>query len=265
MKKLLIACLTLLFSITFADYGPTSPEWYSVNDSVMGGISVGGPVEIEKGVIRFAGLLSLENNGGFSSIRAESESFAIESGKDILLKVKGDGRRYNFDLRTSRKQRSFTYRQAFQTEAGEETVIRLPLAGFQATSYGRQMRNASPLDPAEISSIGITLSDKNPGPFRLDVVSIEIGDPLPMEDVTMDDLLQLAIQRGVPLYNRGDMDACASVYEVAMMSLLMMPEEMLPASSRRIAESTLMAAQQTHDSDEKAWALRRGMNALMKE
>jgi monofunctional biosynthetic peptidoglycan transglycosylase len=231
----------------------------------MGGISVGGPVELDEGVVRFAGLLSLENNGGFSSIRAESDSFALEPGKEIVLTVMGDGRSYNFDFRTSRRQRSFTYRQTFQTKVGEETKVRLPLAGFEATRFGRKMRNASPLNPAEITSIGFTLSDGKPGPFRLDVLRIETDDPSPMQAGTVEDLLQLAIQKGVPLYNRGDMDACASVYEMTLMSLLMMPEGMLPGSSRKMVESTLMAAQQTHNADEKAWALRRGMDALMRE
>lgn len=42
-------------------YGPESPVWRAVNDGVMGGISSGSAVPLEKGLIRFAGILSLVN------------------------------------------------------------------------------------------------------------------------------------------------------------------------------------------------------------
>lgn len=265
MKNLLFIFAVLLPWVCFAGYGPDSPQWYSVNDSVMGGISVGGPVKLEYGVVRFAGILSLENNGGFSSIRAESDAFALQPGKEIVLTVKGDGRRYYLDLRTNRRQRAFTYRQGFQTKAGEMIEIRLPLAGFEATRFGRRMLNAAPLKPEDIGSVGITLSDKKPGPFRVDILSMETADPEPVKAGSVEDLLELAIKRGVPLYNRGDMDACASIYELALRSLLLMPEETLSPASRKMVESTMTGARNVHSADERAWMLRRGIDAVMME
>ncbi|HEY5775431.1 MAG TPA: CIA30 family protein, partial [Xanthomonadales bacterium] len=42
--------------------------WRSINDGVMGGLSAGGMSQTVEG-LKFAGRLSLENNGGFSSVR----------------------------------------------------------------------------------------------------------------------------------------------------------------------------------------------------
>ena len=55
-------------------YGAKEPQitaWQVVDDGVMGGLSKGNfKSDKKKGNLIFAGNLSLENNGGFSSIRS---------------------------------------------------------------------------------------------------------------------------------------------------------------------------------------------------
>lgn len=48
----------------------SSPIWRSNNDGVMGGLSQGGAKMTERSM-EFSGVLSLENNGGFSSVYQE--------------------------------------------------------------------------------------------------------------------------------------------------------------------------------------------------
>jgi monofunctional biosynthetic peptidoglycan transglycosylase len=43
--------------------------WQIVNDAVMGGVS-DGEFRLAKGVAIFSGNISLENNGGFASVRS---------------------------------------------------------------------------------------------------------------------------------------------------------------------------------------------------
>lgn len=254
----------IMATCTFADYIPDDATWYAVNDSVMGGISSGGPTLMAENVLRFAGILSLENNGGFSSVRSDSPAYAISPGKDILLTVRGDGRSYYFDLRSNVRQRAFTYRQAFSTNAGGLQEIRLPLAGFYASSFGRRLPLADALDPANVQSIGFTLSDKKSGPFRLDIIKIQLVDAAMPEAITIEDYLRLAIRRGVPLYNRGDADACAAVYETALSGLLLLPEDQLTDKAQKTVRSVLTAAAVQSSADEKAWTLRRGIDDVLK-
>lgn len=264
MKTISSALLLLLPLISFAfDYGPDSPSWYSVNDSVMGGVSRGRPTMMEGSGVRFSGILSLENNGGFSSIRSDSPAYAFSRGKELLVTVKGDGRTYYFDLRTNARQRAFSYRQSFKTVAGEETTVRLPLAGFVATRFGRRMMNDQPLEPSQVKSIGVTLADKKPGPFRLDILNIQLVNPEVTGPSSVEELLTLAIARGVPLYNRGDADACAAVYETALSALVLLPEEKLADAHRKLVTSTLLAAKSDASASDRAWTLRRGMDQLM--
>lgn len=73
--------------------GKGEPRWVSVNDGVMGGLSKGG-AEMKDGVMVFSGVLSLENNGGFSSVRTRGYEADLSGAKGIVLRVKGDGRTY---------------------------------------------------------------------------------------------------------------------------------------------------------------------------
>ena len=55
------------------------PKWFSVDDGVMGGVSKG-KLSVEDGTLVFSGKLSLENNGGFSSLRSGDKKYDF-SGK----------------------------------------------------------------------------------------------------------------------------------------------------------------------------------------
>ncbi|GAB5518496.1 MAG: hypothetical protein RhofKO_07470 [Rhodothermales bacterium] len=70
------------------------------------------------------------------------------------------------------------------------------------------------------------------------------------------DLIDRAIERGVPLYNRGDGDACAAVYEVTARALLALGGDDLPRQATRALENGLRQMRRTHSANERAWALR---------
>ncbi len=244
-------------------YGPGSYRWRVVNDTVMGGISSSSASMLKDGLVRFSGLLSLENNGGFASIRADSEDFAFPSDGTLVLKVKGDGRRYTVDLRTQRRQGAFSYKAGFQTEAGETKEIRLPLSSFRATAFGRRMPGAAPLDPGQVVSFGFMLAEKNPGPFRLDILSVEF-EPAALPVVSSpEELIHRSIELGVPLFNRGDADACAAIYETTASALLLLPENALPEEVRARLRKDLKNMDAGLSASDRAWALRRSLDRVL--
>ena len=72
--------------------------WQVVDDSVMGGLSKGNFKSDKKnGNLIFAGNLSLENNGGFSSIRSNQLLVDLSDFKGIKIKTRGDGENTNYD------------------------------------------------------------------------------------------------------------------------------------------------------------------------
>lgn len=147
--------------------------WSTVLDGVMGGLSTGKVSQREPGVLHFAGELSLENNGGFSQMRTAVPEGSCAGADGFVVACRGDGRSYTFDVRVSNvRMMAGSFQQKFATRAGEWIQVRLPLADFRLYSFGRAVKNAPALDAAKIESVGVTLADKQAGPFALDVRSI---------------------------------------------------------------------------------------------
>ncbi len=150
------------------DSGTTG--WQTVLDGVMGGLSTGRIAAGEGGTLRFTGELSLENNGGFSQIRTAVPEGTFAGKKGLLIRVKGDGRTYQCDIRSSRvRLMAGGYQRLFETKAGEWIEVEVPFDQCVLNSFGQRVRNAAPLDPASIESVGITLSDKKAGEFALEI------------------------------------------------------------------------------------------------
>jgi uncharacterized surface protein with fasciclin (FAS1) repeats len=72
-------------------------------------------------------------------------------------------------------------------------------------------------------------------------------------------LIELAIDRGVPLFNQGEVAACAAVYEVTCEALRVM--DAVPETSRRELAASLKAARGEKSVRQQAWILRDAMDA----
>ena len=150
--------------------------WQAINDGVMGGISAGRIVESETG-LRFEGELSLENNGGFASVRRVVDADLSETG-GVRLKLRGDGRNYQFRLRQDNRFDGIAWRAQFST-SGEWEIVELDFSRFQPVFRGRPVPEAGPVLPSRIRQLGFMLADGQPGPFALELSSIEfieVGD-----------------------------------------------------------------------------------------
>ena len=147
--------------------------WVTVNDGVMGGVSKGSVRLTADQTLEFFGNLSLQNNGGFASVRSMPQQLGLEEGDTLVARVRGDGREYYLNLYEPSYRIAFSYRAPIKTEDGKWTEVRVPLNDFYATSFGRPVNNAR-LNPSKVNSIGFLLSDNQAGPFRLEVKSIRV-------------------------------------------------------------------------------------------
>ena len=148
------------------DTGP----WRAINDGVMGGISSGAMVREGSG-LRFTGELSLENNGGFASVRRLVER-DLSTATGVRLEIRGDGRDYQFRIRQDDRFDGVAWRARFRTD-GTWQVVEFGFDEFEPVFRGRLVRDAGPVDPAAIAQVGFMLADQRPGPFQLDIRSIE--------------------------------------------------------------------------------------------
>jgi monofunctional biosynthetic peptidoglycan transglycosylase len=140
--------------------------WVVVDDVVMGGRSASRAVVTEEG-LNFEGKLSLENNGGFGSIRRAVDRVPDEA-RGVRLRVRGDGRTYQLRLRQDRGFDGVAWRVEFEsTEDWRE--IEVPFDAFEPVFRGRPVPGAGPFVPAKLGQIGFLIADKQPGAFRLQV------------------------------------------------------------------------------------------------
>ena len=267
---------TFLFMINMV-HAWTKPAdasaWYVVNDTVMGGVSSSRVRPHESKGLVFEGNLSLQNNGGFASTRTEAIPSDWSTATALQFTVVGDGRSYIATVRTpSRELRRIYYRQPFDTKAGEEVTVTLPLDGFAAYTFGRRVSGApSLLDlRSRVGSLGVMLADKKEGPFSLHIAQISTIQPesedttprLPSEASALS-ALSLAIERGVPLFNGGDADRCADIYTTAITTILLAAPDQLSSEQTRTFVTAVQSAEQTEDAVERAWILRRAMDSVM--
>jgi len=141
-------------------------NWVIVNDTVMGGRSLAQLV-INDSRLAFSGILSLENNGGFASIRRVYNGKIWSSDKPIKIEVKGDGREYQLRFRTNRQVDDVHYSASFKTKAGEASVFQFNQTDFVSQFRGRIVSDSPALDFANIEQVGLVLADGNPGEFML--------------------------------------------------------------------------------------------------
>ena len=166
-------------SLVLADFTVVQERgWFPVNDGVMGGVSRSTMDVSADGTGVFAGMLSLENNGGFASVRTDIRAYDLSTFSGLVLRVRGDGRRYQVRLRTGGRYRSLAYKAEFDTRADTWITVELPFADFQPTVRGYRPRNAPPLNLSSVREFGILLGDGREGPFRLEVERImAVGEP----------------------------------------------------------------------------------------
>ncbi len=148
-------------------------RWRVIDDGVMGGLSEG-TWAVSQGLGVFSGMLSLENNGGFSSVRSDGVGPSCSGVTSFLIRVKGDGRSYQFRVRDSMAFDGASYRMTFDTEAGVWQEIVLPLEGFEASFRGRVLGDYPALAGEKVTTVGFLLADKQPGLFRLEVDWIKV-------------------------------------------------------------------------------------------
>jgi hypothetical protein len=144
-------------------------DWVAIHDVVMGGVSSGGIESTETGSMLFGGIVSLENNGGFASIRSLPKNRDLGAYEGIVVRLRGDGKSYKLNLKTDSTFDGILYRVSFDTIEDEWQTLRFPFAEFRASFRGRAVPDAPELDSARIVSVGLLISDKQEGPFRLEL------------------------------------------------------------------------------------------------
>lgn len=146
-------------------------NWYIVDDVVMGGRSNGNFDLSKDGHGLFSGEVSLENNGGFSSVRFNSERISTKGYSKIALKIKGDGKNYQLRIKAQDKE-YYSYVKYFPT-SGEWEEVEVLLKDMYPSFRGRTLDMPN-FDKEQIEELAILIANKKAERFELLIDKIEL-------------------------------------------------------------------------------------------
>ncbi len=160
-------------SVTLFDFSKNSDisKWRVVNDDVMGGISKATFKLNTQGNGHFEGEVSTDNNGGFASVRYIMDQITIQESTTIRIKVKGDGKNYQFRIKNKNSD-YFSYITTFST-SGDWQTIELKLKDFYPSFRGRKL-DIPNFNKKTIEQISILIANKKKESFSLEIDKIEL-------------------------------------------------------------------------------------------
>ena len=112
-------------------------DWRIIDDGVMGGMSQGRFSINSEGNGVFEGTISLENNGGFSSIRYGFDKIKVNPQSTVSILLKGDGKSYQFRIK-DKYNNYYSYITTFET-TGEWQTVELKLSDLYPSFRGRKL------------------------------------------------------------------------------------------------------------------------------
>jgi hypothetical protein len=164
--------------------GDLKDIWGALDDVVMGGVSQS-TMRLADGVAYFSGIVSTANSGGFASVRTRNLEPPLDLSRyeGAELRVKGDGNRYKFMLRSETRWDGVAHCFSFDTVADQWSRVQIPFADLIPVFRARTVAD-SPVDPGHVVAWQLMLSKFEydgalnphfePGFFQLQVESIQV-------------------------------------------------------------------------------------------
>ena len=144
-------------------------DWMIVDDVVMGGRSNGEFLRNKDGNGVFQGTVSVENNGGFSSVRYSVPKKNVEAYTKVKLHLKGDGKQYQCRIKTKAND-YYSYVASFNT-TNEWTTIEIPFSSMYPSFRGQTL-DAPNYPGKQIEEIAFLIGNKKAESFKLEISSI---------------------------------------------------------------------------------------------
>lgn len=151
----------------------TSDQWRIVNDGVMGGLSSSKAVVKDDKII-FNGKVSLENNGGFASLRSPVKDYGFSNFNGLEIRLKTDGKSYSISMKETSYFTGYFFTASFETKADEWITIKLPFDQFKLYYFGRRMNSNSKIPLDKIKEISFLIGDKQEGDFVAEIDYIKL-------------------------------------------------------------------------------------------
>ncbi len=148
-------------------------NWQVVNDGVMGGLSQGNAVLTENTVL-FKGKVSLDNNGGFSSLRSSYSKKELSNYKEVEIKYRSTGISMAMSFSVSRRWYIPNYKTSLQGTKGKWKTVSFKLSELRKHYIGKAMDETLDEEAQKkIIRYGFITDEKKYGDFEFEIDYIE--------------------------------------------------------------------------------------------
>lgn len=160
--------------IDFGNSAEKNQEWVLLSDNIMGGLTKS-KIEYTNNSVLLSGNISLDNYGGFSSIKTKYESVDLSEYNGIKIKFKSTNQKFAFTLEDNQNWTQPNFKREFspkKDDTWEELIIYFK--DFQEIKIGELTGNMMKSKSLKnIVRMGIMTYEKKEGPFSLEVDYIE--------------------------------------------------------------------------------------------
>ncbi|TXD72204.1 CIA30 family protein [Aequorivita antarctica] len=146
-------------------------DWVILDDVVMGGRSSSTFELNPDGFGVFQGNVSMENNGGFSSVRYRFQRIQVKECTKVVLRLRGDGKEYQFRIKSSSGD-YYSYIAPFKS-SGEWQEIEIDLKDMYPSFRGRRLDQPN-FSEDYIEEIAFLIGNKKNEKFKLLIGKIEL-------------------------------------------------------------------------------------------
>jgi monofunctional biosynthetic peptidoglycan transglycosylase len=148
------------------------PDWRTLNDGVMGGLSEGATQWTESGLL-WRGRTRLENNGGFSSIRGPWTLTNLQGLDHIIIRCRGKGGPFKLTMERSERWWMPYVCAAFRpTETWSDVVIPVADLGWSQAFTGDLPALTVDQALGSVLRLGVMKYDGTATAFDLEIQSI---------------------------------------------------------------------------------------------
>ena len=160
--------------IDFGNSAEKNQEWVLLSDNIMGGVTKS-KIEYTNNSVLLSGNISLDNYGGFSSIKTKYKSVDLSDYNGIKIKFKSTNQKFAFTLEDNQNWTKPNFKREFspkKDDTWEELIIYFK--DFQEVIIGEPTGNKMKSESLKnIVRMGIMTYEKKEGPFSLEVDYIE--------------------------------------------------------------------------------------------
>lgn len=153
----------------FGDAGCGNGNWLVVVDGVMGGRSSAELITTENSIL-LSGDISLENRGGFASIRTPYDDYDLSQFTQLMIGYRSTGQSFAFTLSNYRRFNLPRFKHVLPNTNGVWSELTLSFDNFKKMRFSDELGGGPTLSElGSIIRLGLISNDKVAGPFTLEV------------------------------------------------------------------------------------------------